>query len=170
MKASKKEQPEAVEIIQSGQIVKVLFRENIEQIADTDGDTQYQYDEYPLEVRNRSDVNQYITDNMDALLDKAKTQEEQIFTEQVEQAIDKHIDQVARERGYGRIGISPSTACLGYAASANPFQEEAIAFSTWMASVWPVVWQIQEDIKMGIRGVPITTQIIAELPVMVWPS
>jgi len=88
---------------------------------------------------------------------------------ELEAAIDNHIDKVAHEKGYGRIGLSPSAACLGYAAYENAYQAEAIAFGQWIASLWPAVFQIMGEVETGQRPVPTRDELIAELPVMEWP-
>jgi hypothetical protein len=89
---------------------------------------------------------------------------------ELEKAIDNHIDQVAKDKGYGRDGLSPSAACLGYAAYENAYQAEAVAFGQWIASLWPVVYQVMNDVETGLRPVPTRDELIAELPVMGWPS
>jgi hypothetical protein len=88
---------------------------------------------------------------------------------QLEAAVDKHADAVAAARNYGRAGVPPSVACLGYAGYANPYQAEAVAFGNWMASLWPACYQIQADVIAGTRSAPTEVELIAELPVMVWP-
>jgi hypothetical protein len=88
----------------------------------------------------------------------------------LEAAIDKHIDQIAKYKRYGRAGISPSVACLGYAAYLNPYQAEAIAYGQWIASIWPVVNQIMADVESGLRPIPTEQELISELPEMIWPE
>lgn len=88
---------------------------------------------------------------------------------QLEAEVDKHADAVAAARNYGRAGVPSSVACLGYAGYTNPYQAEAVAFGNWMASLWPVCYQIQADVIAGTRATPIEAELIAELPVMVWP-
>lgn len=86
-----------------------------------------------------------------------------------EQVIDKHIDQVAKDKGYGRVGMTPSAACLGYASFPNDYQAEAIAYGQWIASLWPVINQIMTDVQSGTRAIPTEAELIAALPGMVWP-
>jgi hypothetical protein len=87
-----------------------------------------------------------------------------------EKAIDNYIDKVAKDKGYGRAGVSPSVSCLGYAAYENPYQAEAVAFGQWIASLWPVVHQIVYDVETGVRPVPTLAEIFSELPMMEWPA
>jgi hypothetical protein len=87
---------------------------------------------------------------------------------ELERAIDNHIDKVAHEKGYGRDGLSPSAACLGYAAYENAYQTEAVAFGQWLASLWPVVYQVMNDVEAGIRDIPTAEELISELPEMEW--
>jgi hypothetical protein len=91
------------------------------------------------------------------------------ISQYIEDALDEYIDSVAAARGYARVGVTPSASCLGYAGFVNPYQAEAIAFGQWMASLWPVVFQIQADVRNNLRPVPTAAQVISELPVMVWP-
>jgi hypothetical protein len=88
----------------------------------------------------------------------------------LETAIDQHIDQIAKYKRYGRAGISPSVACLGYASYLNPYQAEAIAYGQWIASIWPVVNQIMADVESGTRPIPTEQELISELPEMIWPE
>lgn len=94
---------------------------------------------------------------------------EQKVSQEIEDALDSYIDSVAAARGYRRVGVTPSASCLGYAGFVNPYQAEAVAFGQWVASLWPAVFQIQSDVLNNIRPVPTAEQVIAELPVMVWP-
>lgn len=86
----------------------------------------------------------------------------------IELAIDKHIDDVASVRGYGRVGIQPSASCLGYASYPNPWQAEAIKFGQWVSACQVVSIQAQADILAGKRTIPTPDAAILELPAMVW--
>lgn len=86
----------------------------------------------------------------------------------IEQAVDRHIDEIAAARGYGRVGLSPSAACIGYAGYANPWQVESAKFGQWMANCWSYIIQEQQKVVAGTRSMPTPAQAIAELPAMVW--
>ena len=86
----------------------------------------------------------------------------------IEHAFDKHIDSVAANHGYGRIGLSPSAACLGYASYPNQWQTEAVKFGQWVSNCCALLIQGQADVIAGTRTMPTPAQAIAELPVMVW--
>lgn len=94
---------------------------------------------------------------------------EQKVSQGIEDALDNYIDSVAAARGYRRVGVTPSASCLGYAGFTNAYQSEAIAFGQWVASLWPIVFQIQADVRNNLRPVPTAAQVISELPAMVWP-
>ncbi len=150
---------------------KTLFlRENMTETTNEEGDTLYNYEEYRMEMRTRPNIEQYVADNFDALILKAKLVEISQVKATLEKAIDQHIDKVAKDKGYGRVDVSPSAACLGYASYTNQYQAEAVAYGEWIASLWPVVHQIMADVQAGTRDVPTTEQLIAELPAMVWPE
>lgn len=86
----------------------------------------------------------------------------------IERTIDAHIDKVAADRGYGRVGIQPSASCIGYASYPNPWQSEAIKFGQWVASCQEASIQAQNDILAGKRAIPTPEEAVLELPVMVW--
>jgi hypothetical protein len=97
---------------------------------------------------------------------------EDIFTEKVqaiEDGLDQFIDDVAKTKKYGTVHMSPTEACLAYAGYDNPFRAEAEAFGKWKASIWPLVFQIQDDFLAGKRPEPTLEIIISELPPMEWP-
>ena len=82
----------------------------------------------------------------------------------IEQAIEKHMDEVAQSKRYDN-----HDSCRLYAGYPNPFQAEAIAFGQWVAACWVVSNTAQADIIAGLRTIPTPTEAVAELPVMVWP-
>ena len=152
----------------TGNNLTLFLRENIEETTNEDGDTVYNYDEYRTEIRDRPNIEKYVQDNFDALILRAKQVEIGQIKINLEKAIDQHIDSVAAAKGYGRDGMTPSAACLGYAAYANEYQSEAVAFGEWIASLWPVVYQIMDAVETGARDIPTAEELIAELPEMVW--
>ena len=103
------------------------------------------------------------------VIDKAP---EDIFNgkvQAIEDGLDRFIDDVAKAKKYGTIHMSPTEACLAYAGYDNPFKEEAEVYGKWKASIWPIVFQIQDDYLDGKRPEPTLEIIISELPPMVWP-
>ena len=99
----------------------------------------------------------------------AKTQQQ--IAKELESAVDRHIDSVAASRGYGRIGIQPSASCIGYASYPSQWQAEAIAFGRWVADCQVKCIQVRADVTDGIlTTIPTEDELIAELPVMVWPA
>ena len=82
----------------------------------------------------------------------------------IEQAIEKHMDEVAQSKRYDN-----RDSCRLYAGYVNPFQAEAIAFGQWVAQCWVASNQAQADIANGLRTIPTPEEAVAELPVMVWP-
>jgi hypothetical protein len=83
----------------------------------------------------------------------------------LEASVDRHADAVAKTKGYGRVGVSPSASCIGYSGYQNEFQAEAISFGVWLASLWPVCWAIQADVEAGLRDIPTEEELIMELPI-----
>lgn len=87
----------------------------------------------------------------------------------IDAACDNHYDAVAASRGWGRVGITPSAACAMRANYPNPWQQEAIAFVTWVDTC--VAYLISEKTKIisGIRtNIPTPEEAIAELPTIIW--
>ena len=82
----------------------------------------------------------------------------------IEQAIEKHMDEVAQSKRYDN-----RDSCRLYAGYVNPFQDEAIAYGQWVASCWVASNTAQADIIAGLRNIPTPAEAVAELPVMVWP-
>ena len=173
MKAERTEQPDVIQIVILNSKAKIWLRENIEQVTKDEGETAWQYDEYTLEIRDRQNLNQYLTDNFDVLIAQAKQTEIATIMKEFESKIDQLIDDVAEAKGYGRkhseIIIPPSIACEGYAAYENQYQSEAIAFGQWKTSLWPIVYQIIAEVETRQREIPTWDELKTELPEIVWP-
>ena len=82
------------------------------------------------------------------------------------QAIQGHIDAVARAKDYDS-GVS----LAGYKGSAvEAYAEDADAFTTWRDPLWPTVFGILENVQSGAIPQPTITELIAMLPAPPWPS
>ena len=114
-------------------------------------------------------IDQLIANKADIFFNKTPEQIIEIKIQQLKTTVDLYIDQVASDKGYGRVGVSPSAACIGYASYTNAYQAEAIVYSEWVASIWPVSYQIISDINANLRTIPTEQELIIELPVMIWP-
>jgi hypothetical protein len=79
-------------------------------------------------------------------------------------AVQRHLDTKARERNYDNI----VSAC-SYAAAANPFQDEGLAFLGWRSMVWAYCYQVLADVEAQLRPVPTEAELLAELPELVLP-
>jgi hypothetical protein len=79
--------------------------------------------------------------------------------------LDRHIDSVAQAKGYdNRI-----TASLRAANPKSKWYSEGIAFSEWMDNCYEVSLSILNEVKEGTREIPTETELLAELPEIVWP-
>jgi hypothetical protein len=83
-----------------------------------------------------------------------------------EAALTAHLDATAKARRWdSRITLAVRA---GYP---NPWQQEAIAFGTWMDTCNAMGYQLLAEVQAGTRPLPATTQeLIDALPVMVWPA
>jgi len=87
------------------------------------------------------------------------------IAQELEQSIDRHIDAVAKaDKWDSRI------TCAMRAGYPNLWQNKAIAFGQWMDACYAHCIQVQAAVVAGTRPVPTESQLISELPIMVWPA
>lgn len=80
-------------------------------------------------------------------------------------ALQQHLDDTARTKSYDGI-----LSLCSYATSPNQkFATEGQAAVHWRDACWTKGYEILAECKAGNRPVPTTEQLIAELPVFVWP-
>lgn len=81
-------------------------------------------------------------------------------------AIQSHMDNTAKERGYDNI-MSLAT----YATSTNPkFSAEGQSGVEWRDEVWAQGYAILADVEAGVRDVPTEDELLAELTAFTWPN
>lgn len=82
----------------------------------------------------------------------------------LENAVQRHLDDTAKVRGYDDI----LSACT-YANSLNAtFKIEGLAAVAWRDDVWSCCYGALAAVQSGTRAIPTEAELIAELPVMVW--
>jgi hypothetical protein len=80
-------------------------------------------------------------------------------------AVQALLDSRAQQRGYDDI-----FTLISYHNSLNPiFQTEGQAGLTWRDAVWTKCLEIKNDVIAGNRSMPTVSELIAELPEIVWP-
>ena len=81
-------------------------------------------------------------------------------------AVQQHLDTKARERNYDGI-----LSLCSYATSLNAkFAAEGQAGVEWRDAVWVKCYEVLAAVEAGLREPPTVEQLIAELPVFVWPE
>lgn len=79
--------------------------------------------------------------------------------------LNDHLDAVAGERRY-----DSRFTCSLRAGFTGPFQAEGIAFAAWMDQCNLVGYTIMAEVKAALRPVPTPAELIAAMPVIVWPA
>lgn len=79
-------------------------------------------------------------------------------------AMSDHFDAVARQRNYS--GRNTAALRAGYP---GPFQQEGIAFATWMDQCNLFGYQLIADVQAGRAQLPTVEAFIALLPEISWP-
>lgn len=84
----------------------------------------------------------------------------------LEQAVQRHLDDTAKERGYDGI-LSLCT----YATSANSkFKAEGQAGVEWRDDVWDYCYGELDKVEAEEREIPSAEDLVAELPAFQWPE
>lgn len=80
-------------------------------------------------------------------------------------AVQKHLDDTAKQRGYDGI----LSACT-YATSTNAqFSAEGQAAVAWRDAVWTACYATLAAVESGAAVVPTIDELISVLPAVVWP-
>jgi hypothetical protein len=98
-------------------------------------------------------------------LAKAAEEKLQQTVKTYEAAIDSFFDQKAKEKGY-----DSRITCALRAGFVGPFQQEGIAFAQWMDNCYSYIYQVLEQVKANTRPQPTIEELLAELPVLTWPT
>ena len=81
-------------------------------------------------------------------------------------AVQAHLDAVAEGRQYADIAT-----CITYINSTNAaWRADATAANAWRDAVWAYVIGLEPGIIAGTTPLPTADALIAELPVITWPS
>jgi hypothetical protein len=81
-------------------------------------------------------------------------------------AVQKHLDDKARERGYDNIFTAVSYADEPEVVQ---FQQEGLAYRKWRSQVWSTCYQRLGLVQKGLAAVPTEAELIALLPAIVLP-
>lgn len=96
-----------------------------------------------------------------------KAAELEALASKFEQAIQRHLDAAARERGYDSIATAVSYA---EEPAVPKFQGDGKAFRAWRSLVWDYAYQELVRVKAGEREIPAIDTFLAELPALADPS
>jgi hypothetical protein len=81
-------------------------------------------------------------------------------------AIQAHLDATAQQRGYDSIHTA-----VGYRDDPNPaYAAEAEALFTWRSAVWTFTFAEMAKVQTGQRLQPTVSDLIGELPAIIWPG
>jgi hypothetical protein len=105
-----------------------------------------------------------ITDEEAAMLKAPPPPTSEQLLKAIEQAIEKHMDEVAQADGWDN-----RWSCMARAGYVKPWQAKAIKYAQWVDECWIDSFQAQADIEAGLRAIPTPEQAVLELPEMVWP-
>ncbi|MBV5336780.1 MAG: hypothetical protein J0653_01915 [Deltaproteobacteria bacterium] len=82
------------------------------------------------------------------------------------QAVQARLDSEARTHNYDGI-----LSLCSYVTSLDPvFKAEGQAGVEWRDACWRTAYQVMADVKAGMRGVPTSEELVAELTTMEWPT
>lgn len=99
-------------------------------------------------------------------LEQRTQQENAQLVQDVAQAVQTHMDTIVKSRNYDSI----LSACT-YAVSSIPkYQQEGLACVEWRDSVWVKCFELLEEVQTGVRAKMTPTEVVAELPVLIWPT
>lgn len=81
-------------------------------------------------------------------------------------AIQALVDETAQQRNY-----DSGLTCASYVGSTNPlWASEAAAFVAWRDAVWAYAYAELAKVEGGQRPQPSVMEIVADLPVIIWPD
>ncbi len=80
-------------------------------------------------------------------------------------ALESHYDAAAQQRSYDN-----RFTCALRAGYLGPFQSEGVSFAVWMDTCNAYAYTVMAAVQAGTRLVPTTTELISELPVLVWEA
>ena len=81
-------------------------------------------------------------------------------------AVQKHMDEKAKERNYDSI----LSLCTYATSTAAKVSDEGQAGVSWRDEVWAKGYAILADVESGARAIPTVDELLAELPNFVWPG
>lgn len=84
----------------------------------------------------------------------------------IEKAIQRKMDEVAKERGYDSLLSACSYAS---APDGDVFKDEGMAFVAWRSATWQLAIQTQARVTAGEIPMPTVEQAIADMPALVLP-
>ena len=79
-------------------------------------------------------------------------------------ALNDHLNAVASQRRY-----DDRFTCALRAGFTGPFQAEGQAFAAWMDACNMTAYGILAQCKQGMRPIPSAAELIAAMPLIVWP-
>jgi len=101
-----------------------------------------------------------LPDDIQAMVDAENAQKElEEYKKSVNSKIQILLNKQALDLRYDN--INSIGKYIGYD---NPYREQAESLGLWVATIWAIAEQIEQDVKAGNRDMPTVDEVLAELP------
>jgi hypothetical protein len=98
-------------------------------------------------------------------INKDNQEKEKVLVQSYEAALQNLFDTTAQSKNY-----DSRITCALRAGYTGPYQQEGVAFAQWMDNCYSYTYQVLQEVSSGIRPQPTVQELLAELPVLTWPT
>ena len=147
----------------NGEVQITLYRNPIEEY-DSDNNLHITANVLSFRRRNFDGLAQSVEDNYEWYWQQGEQEQTEKLTAQFTKAVQKWMDAKAQERGYDNI----ISACTYVYSSDAVFAKEGAAAKEWRDKVWRYCYDVVAQVVSGVRSIPSTSELLAELPKLEW--